>query len=163
MGERMSSVDHRLASAVDVHVGGRVKLRRAYLGMSQSAMAAQLGITWQQCAKYERGLNRIGAARLFDLSQVLDVPIAFFFDDMPDDLRQSLSGRPRSVSNQGYSRHTLSNADEQLIKRKDTWEVLHAFYAISSAKTRNRVLELLKTMADAGEAPDDSPRSMAPS
>src|SRR4028118_420756 len=74
--------EHR-PSPIDVHVGGRVRLRRTLLGMSQERLGEALGLTFQQVQKYERGVNRIGASRLFDLSRVLDVPISFFFDDMP--------------------------------------------------------------------------------
>src|SRR6188508_1301113 len=67
---------------IDVHVGSRVRLRRTLLGMSQEKLGEAIGLTFQQVQKYERGANRIGASRLFDLSRVLDVPVSFFFDDM---------------------------------------------------------------------------------
>src|ERR1700681_831166 len=67
---------------VDVHVGSRVPLRRTLLGMSQEKLGDAIGLTFQQVQKYERGANRIGASRLFDLSRVLDVPVSFFFEDM---------------------------------------------------------------------------------
>src|ERR1700759_1086976 len=70
---------------VDVHVGSRVRLRRTLLGMSQEKLGEAIGLTFQQVQKYERGANRIGASRLFDLSRVLDVPVSFFFDDMTND------------------------------------------------------------------------------
>ena len=70
---------------IDVHVGSRVRLRRTLLGMSQEKLGDAIGLTFQQVQKYERGANRIGASRLFDLSRVLDVPVSFFFDDMASD------------------------------------------------------------------------------
>ena len=70
-------------TAIDRYVGSRVRQRRMMLGMSQSALAEKLGVTFQQLQKNEKGTNRIGASRLVDLSQSLDVPIQFFFDDMP--------------------------------------------------------------------------------
>jgi len=69
---------------VDVHVGARMRLRRTLLGISQEKLGEAIGLTFQQIQKYERGTNRISASRLFDLARVLDVPISFFFDDMPD-------------------------------------------------------------------------------
>src|ERR687896_2738611 len=69
---------------MDVHVGSRIRLRRTLLGMSQERLAEAIGLTFQQVQKYERGANRIGASRLFDLSRVLDVAVSFFFEDMPD-------------------------------------------------------------------------------
>ena len=70
---------------IDIHVGARVRLRRTLLGMSQEKLGDAIGLTFQQVQKYERGANRIGASRLFDLSRVLDVPVSFFFDDMSAD------------------------------------------------------------------------------
>src|SRR5882762_8525140 len=66
----------------DVHVGSRVRLRRTLLGMSQEKLGEAIGLTFQQVQKYERGANRVGASRLYDLSRVLDVPVSFFFDDI---------------------------------------------------------------------------------
>src|SRR5216684_737109 len=69
-------------SPIDVHVGSRIRLRRTLLGLSQERLGDALGLTFQQVQKYERGANRVGASRLFDLSRVLDVPISYFFDEM---------------------------------------------------------------------------------
>ena len=69
---------------VDVHVGSRVRLRRTMLGMSQEKLGEAIGLTFQQVQKYERGANRIGASRLHDLSCVLDVPVAYFFEEYGD-------------------------------------------------------------------------------
>ena len=69
---------------IDVHVGRRLRLRRTLLGMSQERLGELLGLTFQQVQKYERGVNRIGSSRLFELGQILDVPVSFFFDDLPD-------------------------------------------------------------------------------
>src|SRR5580698_4530908 len=78
----MSSDKESRPSPIDVHVGSRIRLRRTLLGMSQERLGDSLGLTFQQVQKYERGVNRVGASRLFDLSRVLDVPISFFFEDM---------------------------------------------------------------------------------
>ena len=78
-------------SPIDVHVGSRVRLRRNMLGLSQEKLGGAIGLTFQQVQKYERGANRIGASRLHDLSQVLDVPVSFFFD------RPRRSGRKGSL------------------------------------------------------------------
>src|SRR3954454_9057216 len=91
-------------SPIDVHVGSRIRLRRTLLGMSQERLGESLGLTFQQVQKYERGVNRVGASRLFDLSRVLDVPISFFFDDMPDSLAANFGGLP--------SRRSAGGADQ---------------------------------------------------
>src|SRR6202453_3199655 len=71
-------------SPIDVHVGSRVRLRRTLLGMSQEKLGDALGLTFQQVQKYERGANRVGARRLYDLSRVLDVPVSYFFDEFTE-------------------------------------------------------------------------------
>ncbi|MBT7504712.1 MAG: helix-turn-helix transcriptional regulator, partial [Rhodospirillales bacterium] len=71
---------------VDIHVGARVRLRRTLLGISQERLGDAVGLTFQQIQKYERGANRIGASRIYELSRILDVPVSFFFEDMPDEL-----------------------------------------------------------------------------
>src|ERR671924_1655073 len=67
---------------IDVHVGSRIRLRRTLLGMSQQKLGEAIGLTFQQVQKYERGANRVGSSRLYDLSRVLDVPVSYFFEDM---------------------------------------------------------------------------------
>src|SRR6266704_1067410 len=92
-------------SPIDVHVGSRIRLRRTLLGLSQERLGDALGLTFQQVQKYERGANRVGASRLFDLSRVLDVPISFFFDDMPETLSASYSGSSQSRRLSGFAEH----------------------------------------------------------
>ncbi len=70
---------------IDIHVGSRVKLRRTLLGLSQTALGDTLGLTFQQVQKYERGINRISASKLWMLTQILDVPVSFFFDGVDED------------------------------------------------------------------------------
>ncbi len=88
---------------VDVHVGARVRLRRTLLGMSQEKLGDAIGLTFQQVQKYERGANRIGSSRLFDLSRVLDVPIEFFFDEMPGDVAASSPAQTRGMAEEPVS------------------------------------------------------------
>ncbi len=78
---------------VDVHVGARMRQRRTLLGMSQEKLGTAVGLTFQQIQKYERGSNRIGSSRLFEFAKVLDVPVSYFFDEMPSN---ALAGRPVS-------------------------------------------------------------------
>ena len=83
----------RRPNPIDAHVGSRVRLRRMLLGMSQEKLAEKLGLTFQQVQKYEKGINRIGASRLFDLSQVLGVSVQFFYDEAP-----SMGGEHEAVA-----------------------------------------------------------------
>eukprot|EP01035_Chromulina_nebulosa_P063261 gene63261-86543_t len=89
--ERAAEKESR-PSPIDVHVGSRIRLRRTLMGLSQERLGEALGLTFQQVQKYERGVNRVGASRLFDLSRVLDVPISFFFDDLPEPLGDAGGG-----------------------------------------------------------------------
>ncbi len=91
----------RNPSPVDVHVGARVRQRRTLLGMTQTGLGDALGLTFQQVQKYEKGTNRLSASRLFDLSRVFDVPIEYFFDDMPPEVAassQATKGRVLGVA-----------------------------------------------------------------
>ena len=83
---------------VDIHVGARVRLRRTLLGMSQEKLGKALGLTFQQVQKYERGANRIGSSRLFQLSRILDVPVSFFFDEMAPETTKKADGMAEGTS-----------------------------------------------------------------
>jgi len=137
-------------SPIDVHVGSRIRLRRTLLGMSQERLGEALGLTFQQVQKYERGVNRVGASRLFDLSRVLDVPISFFFDDMPESLTATY-GTQASRRATGYSDSHDGFADDAL-NRRETLELVRAYYRITDPAVRKRVFDLIKSMgpADAG-------------
>src|SRR5690348_5903868 len=131
-------------SPIDVHVGSRIRLRRTLLGMSQERLGESLGLTFQQVQKYERGVNRVGASRLFDLSRVLDVPISFFFDDMPDSLAANFGGLP-SRRSAGAPDQPDSFADDTL-SRRETLELVRAYYRITDPAIRKRVFDLIKSM-----------------
>jgi transcriptional regulator with XRE-family HTH domain len=130
-------------SPIDVHVGSRIRLRRTLLAMSQERLGDALGLTFQQVQKYERGVNRVGASRLFDLSRVLDVPISFFFDDMPE----TVSGM-----NVGAGRRAVGFSDAQdpfgddTMSRRETLELVRAYYRIADPSLRKKVFDLIKSM-----------------
>lgn len=131
-------------SPIDIHVGSRIRLRRTLLGMSQERLGEALGLTFQQVQKYERGVNRVGASRLFDLSRVLDVPISFFFDDMPDSLTSAFAAHPgRRIA--GLVETQDSVADDTM-SRRETLELVRAYYRITDPAVRKRVFELIKSM-----------------
>ncbi len=130
---------------IDVHVGTRVRLRRTLLGMSQEKLGEALGLTFQQVQKYERGANRIGSSRLFDLSRVLDVPVSFFFDDMSDETK---SQAPSLLLGGGLEEPPQTFDHDPLTKR-ETLELVRAYYRISDPQVRKRVYELAKALAEA--------------
>jgi transcriptional regulator with XRE-family HTH domain len=132
---------------VDVHVGARVRLRRTLLGMSQEKLGDAIGLTFQQVQKYERGANRIGSSRLFDLSRVLDVPIGFFFDEMPGDVAASSPAQTR-----GMAEEPVIYELDPMAKR-ETLELVRAYYKITDPHIRKRLFELTKALgAAAGKA-----------
>jgi transcriptional regulator with XRE-family HTH domain len=121
----------------DVHVGARVRLRRTLLGMSQEKLGEALGLTFQQVQKYERGANRIGASRLHELSRVLDVPVGFFFEDMPD---TAMAGaRPGAGSE--------LPVEGDLMLKRETLELVRAYYRINEPHVRRRLFDLTKALA----------------
>jgi len=124
---------------VDVHVGGRVRLRRTLLGMSQEKLGAALNLTFQQIQKYERGSNRIGSSRLYQLSRILDVPVSFFFDDMPSAIGQRASG---------VSEGEQAAYEKERFTKRETLELVRAYYRIEDPAVRKRIFELVKSIAN---------------
>ncbi len=133
-----------IPSPVDVHVGARVRLRRTLLGMTQSKLGDALGLTFQQIQKYERGTNRIGSSRLYDLSRVLDVSVEHFFEDMSADVAASPPAMGR-----GNAKEPASYEPNSMAKR-ETLELVRAYYKIDDAVVCKRVYELIKAMGAAG-------------
>ncbi|MFQ5958255.1 MAG: helix-turn-helix domain-containing protein [Alphaproteobacteria bacterium] len=128
-----------LPNPIDVHVGSRVRLRRTLLGMSQEKLGGALGLTFQQVQKYERGVNRIGSSRLYHLSQILDVPVSFFFDDMPP---LETGGAP------GLREGKAEPFEKDPLVKRETLELVRAYYRITDPAARKRVFELTKAVAN---------------
>ncbi|WP_425419926.1 helix-turn-helix domain-containing protein [Oricola indica] len=123
---------------IDIHVGGRIRLRRTMMGMSQEKLGEQLGITFQQVQKYEKGTNRVGASRLQNIAAILGVPVSFFFEDAPgDSVTSEVGGMNESSSS--YVVNFLSSAEGLQLNR--------AFVRISDPKVRRRIIDLVKALA----------------
>lgn len=138
------AVNKKKPNPVDVHVGSRVRLRRTMLSMSQEKLGEHLGITFQQIQKYEKGMNRIGASRLQKISEVLCVPVSFFFEGLPDE-----GGTTTGFEEQGaeYVVDPMNSPESVQLNR--------AFSRISNPKLRKRIVELVRAMAD-GETPQQA-------
>jgi transcriptional regulator with XRE-family HTH domain len=127
---------------VDVHVGSRVRLRRTMIGMSQEKLGDAIGLTFQQVQKYERGTNRMGASRLYQVSCVLEVPVEFFFEgfslnDLADaDRAMSLSEGPASP----YEAPEL---------KRESIELVRIYQRIGDSAVRRRLFDLARAVADA--------------
>ncbi len=113
---------------IDVHVGRRVRQRRTLLGMSQTQVADQLGITFQQFQKYENGANRISASRLYQTARVLDVPPSFFFD--------------------GHDKGASAWSPDDIWLKRETLELVRAYYRIGDPAARQRLFKLTEAMAN---------------
>ncbi len=125
---------------VDVHVGGRLRQRRTLLGLSQERLADAIGLTFQQVQKYERGANRIGASRLHQLARVLEVPVSYFFEEMIP------AGAPATAGQPGFAEDGAAY-DGDPMGRRETLELVRAYYRIRDPKVRKRVFELIKSVA----------------
>ncbi len=129
---------------IDIHVGNRIRLRRSILGWSQEKLANMLGLTFQQVQKYERGSNRVGASRLWDIGNVMNVPINFFFEDMDKNVT---SQSPRVFSSSDHDilklEETAEDIDMDPMKKQETLELVKAYYKISNRKTAKILFDLV--------------------
>ena len=134
----------RKPNPMDIHVGTRVRLRRMVIGMSQEKLGEKLGLTFQQVQKYEKGINRIGASRLFDLAQVLGVSVQFFYEEAP--ASEPKQGTPDVVAEQPDEHSIVA-----FLRSRDGLELNKAFVRISDVKARRAIVELVRSLAnDAG-------------
>jgi transcriptional regulator with XRE-family HTH domain len=123
---------------VDAHVGSRVRLRRMLLGMSQERLGESMGLTFQQVQKYEKGVNRIGASRLFQIARILDVPVQFFFEEAPQADGASASGMAEPESETFIL---------EFLNSREGLELNRAFVKIGDAKVRKSVVDLVRALA----------------
>lgn len=129
---------------VDVFVGGRLKVRRTYVGMSQERLGQLVGLTFQQIQKYEKGANRIGASRLYQFSRLLKVAPAYFFE--------GIETQPGIELVPGLAETPVEELDGQPMPpepqmTRENIELLRAFEAIRNNALRRRVLDLVRSMA----------------
>ena len=124
----------------DKHVGARVRMRRMMLGMSQEKLGAELGLTFQQVQKYEKGANRISASRLQQIAHILQVPVSFFFDGAPSLPGQQTDGLAEATS-PAYVADFLSTSDGLALTK--------SFMQIQDAKLRRRIVDLVKQIVAA--------------
>ncbi len=136
-GDRNSS---RRPNPIDAHVGARVRLRRMLLGMSQERLGEHLGLTFQQVQKYEKGVNRIGASRLFELAQVMGVPIQFFYEEM------SSATLPAAMA-AGFSERPADSYVVDFLSTREGLELNKAFVRITDPRVRRSVVDMVRSIA----------------
>ncbi len=123
---------------IDKHVGSRVRMRRMMLSMSQEKLGDALGLTFQQVQKYEKGTNRIGASRLQQISNILQVPVAFFFEGAPD-MPGGRAPGGKDAPSPTYVSDFLATSDGLALTK--------AFMRINDAKLRRRIVDLVEQIA----------------
>ncbi len=111
------------------------------MGISQEKLGDSVGLTFQQIQKYERGANRISASRLYEFCQLLDVPITFFFDEMASEVKKT-----KGTFAKGMSDQTQMNLDDNSMTRRETLELVRAYYKIANPKVRKRIYELIRSI-----------------
>jgi transcriptional regulator with XRE-family HTH domain len=124
---------------IDKHVGSRVRMRRMMLSMSQEKLGGALGLTFQQVQKYEKGTNRIGASRLQQISQILQVPVAFFFEGAPT-LQPQPDGAAMPAPSPTYVSDFLATSDGLALTK--------AFMRIKEQRLRRRIVDLVEEIAE---------------
>ena len=128
---------------VDKYVGSRVRMRRIMLGMSQEKLGEALGLTFQQIQKYEKGTNRVGASRIQQISEILQVPVSFLFE-----------GGPTGTTNaEGFSEETSPSYISDFLATSEGLALTRAFTRITDAKLRRSIVDLVEQIA-ARESPD---------
>lgn len=135
----MEKENKKKPNPTDVHVGGRIRLRRNMLGMSQEKLGEALGITFQQIQKYEKGTNRVGASRLQAIASILSAPVAFFFEDVPGQ---------EGGEHKGLAEDSSANFVVDFLSSAEGLQLNRAFARISNPKVRRKVIELAKVLAD---------------
>lgn len=131
----------RRANPMDMHVGSRVRLRRMLLSMSQEKLGEQLGLTFQQVQKYEKGVNRIGASRLFEMAKVLGVPVQFFYDEAP------IGSGGLSPDHPGFADQPAGSFVVDFLTTRDGLELNKAFARIQDPHVRRSIVDLVRALA----------------
>ena len=129
----------KVPNPTDKHVGSRVRMRRMMLGMSQEKLGDALGLTFQQVQKYEKGTNRIGASRLQQIAQILQVQVSFFFEGAPNILPNSNQDGFSEASSPAYVSDFLASSDGLALTK--------AFMKIEDSKLRRRIVDLVEQIA----------------
>jgi transcriptional regulator with XRE-family HTH domain len=128
--------------AIDRRIGQKVRTRRMEVGFSQEALAESLGVTFQQVQKYEKGVNRISASRLFEMAAALGVPVSYFFDGL-------------SLGRRGGVSEDTADFVAATLATPEGLQLVGLFHSIQSAKVRRRVVELVRALAE-DSAEDDA-------
>lgn len=137
-------------NAVDSHVGKRIRLRRSLIGMTQNQLAKAMALTFQQVQKYERGANRVSASRLWDIAQILDVEVGYFFDKMPESTE--IASPRHAIKDE--NRPMPPQWERDPMARRETIELVRSYYLIKTPQLRKKMAQMIKSVASSQEAED---------
>lgn len=140
-----------MADQVDIHVGKRLRLRRTLLGMSQEKLAGILGVSFQQIQKYERGANRISASRLYDIAQVLNVEVPFFFQDIEQTVDSERMKTPMAGGKPSHLSEETEGPENRL-ENMETLEFVRNYWKIQDPLARRQIRELIEELAEQGDS-----------
>jgi transcriptional regulator with XRE-family HTH domain len=143
--EELYETTGRKPNPVDVHVGSRVRYRRMIIGMSQEKLGERMNLTFQQIQKYEKGTNRIGASRLFQLSKILEVPVGYFFED-------AFANAAPAQATHGLHEPAQEGYLLDFLNSREGLDLNKAFARIQDPKVRRRVIDLVRALSE--EKPD---------
>ena len=136
---------------IDVYIGGRVRMRRIEVDMSQQALGGHIDLTFQQIQKYEKGMNRIGASRLQQIGKVLEVPAAYFFEGAPGGWEPAGAGGDRTAS-----------TFLEFLGTRDGQSLVGSFSTIRDVKLRRSIVDLVERLATIGKSDPPKPRRARP-
>lgn len=156
-------VDESLESGVgpvDTYVGNRISARRRLLQMSQKSMAERLGVTFQQVQKYEKGINRIGAGRLYSIARILGVDVSYFFDEIEFDnfstaLNEYAEGDTKRMCNMGFFNEEEDRIIFDPLRGAEATMILKAFYSLPPKSRKGLIWLLTGLRATRDEFDDD--------
>jgi transcriptional regulator with XRE-family HTH domain len=132
---------------VDVHVGQRLRVRRSLLGYSQEKLAGLIGLTFQQVQKYERGTNRVSAGRLYEISNILEVPVNYFFEQMDASISAPNTAAYGMSDNEQDGFETEAPAFADIMTKKETLDLVRIYYLIENPDARKDIMKFIKSMA----------------
>ncbi len=137
------TVPKKQANPVDAHVGNRMRLRRMLVGLSQEKMGEMLGLTFQQVQKYEKGVNRIGAGRLYQIADILSVPVSYFYEGFV-----GMDDKATAANDDTATKPVM-----EFLSSGEGLQLTLAFMKIKDGKVRKRVIDLIKSLAEGVEGP----------
>lgn len=131
---------------IDKHVGRQLRSRRVLTGLSQEKLADAIGVTFQQVQKYERGTNRISASRLYNFSKILDVSIDYFYHGLSENKNKAIGLSDNQQERFDTEKLKSNTLDENIMNKKETIDLIRAYYSVEDEKKRKDILKMVKTM-----------------